>query len=97
MADPPVVGLPPVDGAPLSRRAGAKEGRPASVPGMRILIDPERCTGHGRCYSLAPALVEADDQGHGSVIGSVVPDDQLAAARTAASNCPEQAISLVED
>jgi len=97
VADPPVVGLPSVDVAPLSRRAGAEERRTASVAGMRILIDPDLCTGHGRCYSLAPALVDADDRGHGSVIGSDVPVDQLAAARTAASNCPEQAISLVED
>ena len=36
---------------------------------MRIRIDSERCEGHGRCYSLAPALVEADDLGNGHEIG----------------------------
>ena len=28
---------------------------------MRVVIDTERCTGHGRCYSLAPAVFTDDD------------------------------------
>ncbi|MGH9081122.1 MAG: ferredoxin [Acidimicrobiales bacterium] len=63
---------------------------------MRIAIDAERCTGHGRCYSLAPELFDCDDRGYGIVPDPDVPvglDDQ---ARTAAANCPERAVSVEE-
>ena len=63
---------------------------------MKISIDPDRCNGHGRCYSLAPALFGDDDDGRGTVNVDDVDDDQLAAARTAIANCPEQAIALTD-
>jgi ferredoxin len=62
---------------------------------MELHIDADRCTGHGRCYALAPALFEPDDEGHGSLLhdGEVPPghDDE---ARRAVNNCPERAITL---
>ncbi|MBV8982326.1 MAG: ferredoxin [Acidimicrobiia bacterium] len=64
---------------------------------MRISIDLERCEGHGRCYSLAPALVEPDDIGNGCVVGDGnVPPDQMDNARQAEANCPERAVILEE-
>ena len=64
---------------------------------MKIRIDEQQCTGHGRCYRLAPDLLTYDDEGYVSIRGSAidVPDDQVAAAREAASSCPEQAIELL--
>ena len=35
---------------------------------MRIKIDNDRCTGHGRCYALAPEVFEPDDEGHSIVL-----------------------------
>jgi ferredoxin len=64
---------------------------------MRLLIDEDRCSGHGRCYTLVPSLFESDDQGHGVVLGDILAADQLDAARSAVLNCPEQAISIVDD
>lgn len=61
---------------------------------MRIRIDSEACTGHGRCYSLAPELVDADEEGFGQVIAADVPPEQEAAARRAANSCPERAVHL---
>jgi ferredoxin len=61
---------------------------------MKIHIDSTTCTGHGRCYSLAPQLFDSDEFGHGVVLGGDVPDDLLDAARSAVENCPERAISL---
>lgn len=61
---------------------------------MRMRIDREACTGHGRCYVLAPELVEADDEGFGQVLQAEVPADQEAAARRAVMNCPERAVHL---
>jgi ferredoxin len=60
------------------------------------VVDAARCTGHGRCYSLAPDLFEPDDAGHSLVISETVGPDLEARARLAAENCPEQAVSLVD-
>ena len=77
---------------------------------MHIQIDPERCTGHGRCYALAPELFDCDDEGHAEVradVRAAVGDDggahrsrhlsteQQQRAELAANNCPEAAITLV--
>lgn len=61
---------------------------------MRITIDEERCTGHGRCYALAPELFEPDVDGHGTVIVDDITGELVAAGRKAALNCPERAIEL---
>lgn len=61
---------------------------------MRIRLDQERCTGHGRCYSLAPTLFDSDDRGHSVVTRSDVPAELVDEARAAVENCPESALSL---
>lgn len=65
---------------------------------MRITLDRERCTGHGRCYMLAPEVFDADDDGYGVVLvdGGDVPPGLEAAARKAAANCPEEAITTAD-
>ncbi|MCC5579480.1 ferredoxin [Microtetraspora sp. AC03309] len=65
---------------------------------MRVQIDPERCQGHGRCYDLAPDLFTEDEEGYGQVLADgVVPPDQEHDARRAVSNCPERAMTLLQD
>ena len=61
---------------------------------MKIRIDTDACTGHGRCYSLAPALFDCDDEGFGQVIDPDVPAEHEAAARRAAGSCPEHAVVI---
>ena len=63
---------------------------------MRVTVDADRCTGHGRCYSLAPELFGSDEAGFCAQRGTTfdVPSGLAAAARTAASNCPEAAITV---
>jgi ferredoxin len=61
---------------------------------VRIVLDTDRCTGHGRCYSLAPDLFDCDDRGYGTVIDPEVPAEFEGQARTAVANCPERAIRL---
>jgi ferredoxin len=64
---------------------------------LRVHVDPDRCQGHNRCYSIAPDLFELDDLGQSSEIGlGEVPADQINAARRAEANCPEHAVSLIE-
>ncbi len=62
---------------------------------MRIILDNERCQGHGRCYNLAPDLFAPDDDGYAVVLveGDLDPE-QEAQAQLAAANCPEYAITV---
>ena len=64
---------------------------------FRVHVDPDRCQGHNRCYSVSPDLFELDDLGISSEAGSgLVPAGRVSLARLAAANCPEHAISLTE-
>lgn len=65
---------------------------------MKLTIDAEMCTGHGRCYTLAPQLLSDDEEGFVRERGEAVdiPPDHEDAARSAALSCPEGAISIDE-
>jgi ferredoxin len=60
----------------------------------RVIVDADRCVGHGRCYTLAPEVFDADEVGHASVLAEDVSGDREAAAADAEKNCPEGAITL---
>jgi ferredoxin len=62
---------------------------------MHIEIDAELCTGHGRCYALAPELFEPDEDGRGIVTGRAVPTELEDQARRAEAGCPERAVRIV--
>jgi ferredoxin len=64
-------------------------------PHLRVHVDPDRCQGHNRCYSLAPELFDIDDLGtsHEKGDGTVPPELEEKAQR-AVANCPEYAISI---
>ena len=58
------------------------------------------CTGHGRCYTLAPQLLSGDDEGYVTIRGGEpidVPDDLRELAEEVAGTCPESAISIIEE
>jgi ferredoxin len=61
----------------------------------RISIDLELCTGHGRCYTLAPDVFDADEVGHSIVLADNVSGELAERAAVGAQNCPESAITLV--
>jgi ferredoxin len=61
---------------------------------VRIVLDTTRCTGHGRCYSLAPELFDSDDYGHSVLRSPDVPVDLESGARLAVENCPESCLRL---
>jgi ferredoxin len=64
---------------------------------MRIRVIEEKCTGHARCYGLAPELFSVDDYGQSSVVGDgTVPPELEDKARLAIANCPEYAIEEIE-
>ena len=63
---------------------------------MRLEIDTTVCTGHGRCYTRAPKLIEPDDEGFPVLLvdGGEVPAELAEDGRLAARSCPEGAITL---
>jgi ferredoxin len=61
---------------------------------MKIRIDHDACTGHGRCYTLSPSLFEPDDDGNGQLTRDDVPPELEDDARRAAGSCPERAITI---
>lgn len=65
---------------------------------MKVQIDSEKCQGHGRCYDLAPDVFTDDEEGNGQVIGDgIVTPVNEESARLAVANCPESAISILEE
>jgi ferredoxin len=44
---------------------------------MRLELDRDRCTGHGRCYSLAPDLFDCDEEGYSQLWVADVPVELL--------------------
>jgi ferredoxin len=71
----------------------------ATVALVRVAIDHDRCTGHGRCYALAPELFVDDDAGYGQVIGDGTLADEAAtaAAQRVVIACPERAVAILEE
>ena len=65
----------------------------------KLSVDESRCTGHGRCYTVAPKLLSDDDEGFVTLRGSSmeITGDQLADAKEAVAACPERAITLTLD
>ena len=63
---------------------------------MRVEIDATLCQGHGRCYILASAVFDTDDEGKGIVNQPLVAEGHKEYAQKAVANCPERAISLLD-
>jgi ferredoxin len=59
-----------------------------------VSVDPGLCTGHGRCYTLAPDVYDADDVGHSVVLVDEVSGEIEEHAAIGEKNCPESAITL---
>ena len=65
---------------------------------MKIRVDGAMCTGHGRCYTLEPAVFGPDEEGYNrdrDVIIDVEPEREKG-ARRGVRVCPEGAITVVE-
>jgi ferredoxin len=60
----------------------------------RVAVDADRCEGHGRCYTLAPEIFDADEIGHAIVLVEDVSGQHQTQAVDAERNCPEGAITL---
>ncbi len=62
---------------------------------MKLILDSDKCQGHGRCYALAPELMDSDDYGDAVLTGDgTVAEGMQEQAQLIVDNCPEFAIRL---
>jgi ferredoxin len=61
---------------------------------VKVSVDHDTCSGHGRCYMLAPEVFGADDEGYSVLKLADVPPELEEQARIGERNCPERAISI---
>ena len=63
---------------------------------MKVHIDPEICAGFRVCIGVCPELFAMHDDGYAKVLCAEVPSEYEELVRTAASQCPSDAISISE-
>ena len=63
---------------------------------MKIRVDYDRCESHGLCMEAAPDVFEVRDDDFMYVLQENPADSQRAAVELAITNCPKQALSLLE-
>ena len=61
---------------------------------MKVELDAARCTGHGRCYELAPEVFGEDAAGRCVLRVEELAPALLEPARRGEANCPERAIRV---
>ena len=62
---------------------------------MKVRIDGDNCSGHGRCAKYAPNVFRLDDDGYNADRGTTidVPAGEEAHAKLGIKACPERAIT----
>ena len=63
----------------------------------RVVIDRDRCEGHGLCVAEVPEVFELPDSGELRLIDASPPDEYRVALAAAALSCPTRAISVVDE
>jgi len=61
---------------------------------MRIVLDRDRCDGHGMCEAMAHEFFELDDDEVLSILQESPPESERAKVHAAVQACPALALSL---
>jgi ferredoxin len=64
---------------------------------MRIKVDQALCSGHARCFAVAPDVYVINSDGYNEMPETGVSADKQAQALRGARACPEQAITVIDD
>lgn len=64
---------------------------------MKVRVDPEICAGFRVCIGVCPEVFAITDDGYAEVMCAEVPPDLEDLVRTAANQCPSDAIFVIED
>ena len=63
---------------------------------MRIIVKRTLCSGHARCWTIAPDVYRLNDEGYIDMDDFDVAPGQEDLARRGAQACPERALQVVE-
>lgn len=64
---------------------------------MRVGVDSNLCSGHARCWALAPEIFTLDDEGYSNIATDrEVPPGMEEEARRGVRACPERALYIKE-
>ena len=77
----------------LRLHAGRPRG-PLRGECMKVVVDPDVCQGHARCWEICPDVFALDEAGHAVVSSPDVPAEFEEAVDEAVANCPERAIEV---
>ncbi len=64
---------------------------------MKVLVNLDRCEGHGRCAQAAPEVFELRDDDLSHVLMDDIPESELDHVKNAVRLCPRQAIRIIEE
>jgi len=64
---------------------------------MKVRVDPDRCEGHGRCATAAPAVFELRNDDLSHVLMDDIAESERENVRNAVRLCPRQAIEITEE
>ena len=64
---------------------------------MQVKVNTSKCSGHGRCFAVAPGVYRLNRDGYNDTPDPVVKPGLEEEARKGAKACPERAITIVEE
>ena len=64
---------------------------------MRIKADFDLCESNAICVGMAPDFFDLDDNDYLVILQEDIPADRVEELRQVAANCPESALTVVED
>jgi ferredoxin len=61
---------------------------------FKVVTEPGRCQGHGKCVTECPEVFDTDEQGYVVVRAGEIPDSLRAAVQRCVDDCPEGALGV---
>ena len=61
---------------------------------MKVVVDTDRCGGHGLCEAIAPAYFEVGSDGLSQVLRPEIDPDDLVDIEDAVASCPTEALRI---
>ena len=61
---------------------------------MKVVVDEDRCGGHGLCEAIAPEYFEVQSNGLSKVLRDDIDADDMVDVEDAVASCPTEALRI---